>query len=179
MPFGISIEFSIKRGKATKIEEEVPIEQVPKRIRFEITQQKDIALKDGQPAIRTVLLKRGKFNKKKPFVDWRGKRFFPDHILKETQGKKVRYLVRWNVNYSEAMDKDGKIQHSKELNNLLLDDMMFQFRKAVGSIGGFVFDRTILTILLMAMIFGVPIGLSYNDIFHWVPNTVIHWIPRA
>ena len=61
----------------------------------------------------------------------------------------------------------------------MLDDMMFQFRKAVGSIGGLVFDRTTLTILLMAMIFGIPIGLSYNDIFHWVPNTVIHWVPRA
>ena len=160
-------------GRAPKNskQEEVPIEKVPKKILYQIVQQKDT---------RTIILRAKKFStKKKDFIVWKARMFFPNHIIKETIGSKDRYLARFNVNYAEAMNTEGEIEYSEELNNLLLNDMMGQLRRAVGVIGGLVFDRTTIILLAMGFLFGNPIGFSYNDIFHWVPNTVVHWIPRS
>ena len=169
--------FGFKRVKRRVVvkREEVKIEQVPNKVQYEITQQKDE---------RTVIKKKGKIPKKREYVYWRKRAFFPNHIIKETytnpKGKeKVRYIIRWNQNYAEAYDVDGKVKHSPELENHLMNDMVIQLRDAVGVVAGLLIDRNTQILLLFALVFGIPIGLAYNDIFHWVPNTVIHWVPRA
>lgn len=157
----------------TKVEE-VPIEKVPNKVPYEIIEQKDE---------RTVIVKRGKWSKGREFVSWRKRDFFANHVIKETTTKgrgktKVRYLLRWHRYSSEAVDADGNVKYSPELENFLMLDMAMQFRDAAITLAGLNIDRTMLMLLAMAMVFGIPIGFSFNDIFHWVPSTVVHWVTR-
>lgn len=156
--------------------EEVPIEQVPRKVPYEIIEQKDK---------RTVVVKRGTWSKGREFVSWRKRDYYANHILKETTSgpwawskTRVRFFIRWYRYSSEAIDAKGKVKYSPELENFLMLDMTFQFRDAAITLAGLSIDRTILTLLVLAMVFGIPIGLSYNDIFHWVPSTVVHWVTR-
>ena len=184
--FGIKIG-RVKKKQPKAVEEtkteEVPREKVPKKVRYEIVREKDE---------RSVLVKKGNI---KPQKEWVGKKidgvrrlFYANHIIKETkkskdflgrESVKVRYFVRWTLRYSEAYNKDGKVVYDPALENHLMNDMMGQLGKAVAAAVGLVLDRTTITLLILALVFGIPIGLSFNDIFHWVPNTVIHWVPRT
>lgn len=154
--------------------EEVPREKVQGNIAYEIVREKDK---------RNVITKKsgflGKIKAKREFVDFKKRRFFVNHIIKETIGGKVRYFVRWNLYNSEACDMEGDIEFDQSLENLLRNDRKAQLIKAVPSVAGLNIDRTVVGILTLAMVFGIPIGLSFNDIFHWVPNTVVHWVTRT
>ena len=160
--------------------EEATIEKVPRNLQYEIVQEKDVLNESmAEPVAKTAIIKQGKVNKRKLFVDWRGKRYFVNHILKEKVKGKWRYLVRWNVNYSEAMNAKGDIVYSPELENLDMDDMASQLKKAVGMVQGLQIDRNTITLIIIALVFGIPIGLGlWPGILH-PPNTVIHWVPRA
>ena len=185
--------FGIKLGRVKKKQpkpdtkekkvEEVPREEVPRKIALEIVREKDD---------RSVLVKKGKISPKREWVikriDGVRRAFYVNHIIKETtttkdflgrKTVKVRFFVRWTLRYSEAYDKDGNIVYDPTLENHLMNDMMGQLGKAVAAAVGFVLDRTTITLLILALVFGIPIGLSFNNIFHWVPPTEIHWIPRT
>ena len=168
---------SSKKGPIKR--EEVPREKVPSRIEYEIVRQKDE---------RTVIVKKGNslwsgLSPRKEFIHTMKRSFFANHIIKETWTDKkgkvhTRYFIRWNLYQSESYDKDGKITFDPALENNLMNDMVIQLRDAVGVVAGLILDKNMQLILVFAMVFGIPIGLSYNDIFHWVPNTVVHWVPR-
>ena len=160
--------------------EEVSIEKVPKNLQYEIVQEKDVLNADvSDPLAKTAVIKKGKVSKRKLFVDWKSKRYFVNHILKEKVKGKPRFLVRWNVNYSEAMNAKGEIVYSTELENLDMGDMVQQLKKAVGLFQGLQLDRNTLTLIGIALVFGIPIGLGlWPGILH-PPNTVIHWVPRT
>ena len=174
------MKFQSPFKKEEKSWEEVSIEKVPRNLQYEIVQEKDVLNANMEQAVaKTAIIKQGKVNKRKLFVDWRGKRYFVNHILKEKVKGKWRYLVRWNVNYSEAMNAKGDIVYSPELENLDMDDMASQLKKAVGMVQGLQIDRNTLTLVGIALVFGIPIGLGlWPGILH-PPNTVIHWVPRA
>ncbi|MDE1824361.1 MAG: hypothetical protein KGH74_03610 [Candidatus Micrarchaeota archaeon] len=171
--FGIKFSRAKKKqpkAAEEKKTEEVPRERVPGRLQYEIVRQKDA---------RTIVVKRGRIGNKKEFLDWRRRRFYPNHIIKEVVDRRVRYFVRWNLYQSEAYDVLGNIAYDPKLENVLMNDMEVQLGKAVGAAVGFILERPMIYVIALAFLVSIPIGFSYNDIFHWVPNTVIHWVPRA
>jgi len=183
---GVNAYFYFKRKRKTKKKntvkqeepktgEEVPREKVPSSLEYEIVRQKDK---------RTVIVKRNglfafKLSPRKEFIDFKKRRFYVNHIIKETQGKKVRYFIRWNFYSSEAYDADGKISYDSHLEDALMNDMESQLGKAVGAAVGFVLERPMMYVMAIAFVVSIPIGFPFNDIFHWVPTTIVHWVPRA
>lgn len=155
--------------------EEVPREKVPGKIEYEVVREKDK---------RNVIVKKGTVSHKKEFLIVGKRRFFLNHIIKETlKNGKDRYFVRWNLYYQEAYDKDANLVYDPAIENTDTNEMVNQIGLAITALSGLLSDlmrdRSIQLIIVMAFVFGMPIGFSYNDIFHWVPNTVIHWVPRA
>ena len=160
--------------QAPPVVQEVKKEEIKGKVPYVIEQQKDM---------RTVVAKKGKLSPKRGYIDARiegiKRRYYADHIIRETQGKRVRDYVRFNAYYSEAYDKDGNITYNPALENQLMNEMESQLGKAVGAAVGFVLERPMLYLLAIAFLVSIPIGFSYNDIFNWVPRTVVHWVPRA
>lgn len=155
--------------------EEVPREKVPPKVEYEIVREKDE---------RNVIVKKGTVSHKKEFLVVGRRRFFLNHIIKETlKNGKERYFIRWNLYYQEAYDSSGNIEYDDAVENTDSNDMVSQAGLAITALSGLLSDlmrdRSIQLIIVMAFIFGMPIGFSYNSIFHWVPNTVIHWVTRA
>ena len=159
---------NVKKEKV--IREEVPREKVPGKVQYEIIRQKDD---------RSIVVAKGTIGPKAESKNWKKHTYYPNHIIKETVGKKVRYFIRWNMYFSEAYDIHGKIAYDPALENQLMNDMEGQLGKAVGSAVGFFLERPMIYVLIMAFAVSIPIGFSYNDIFHWVPITVVHWVPSS
>ena len=160
--------------QAPPVVQEVEREKIPGKVEYEIVREKDK---------RSVIVKKGKISPRKELLIYRfqgTKRiYYPNHIIKETQGKKTRYFIRWNAYFTEAYDKEGKLSYDQSAENIRLNSMMEQLGKAVGAAVGFVLERPMLYLLAIAFLVSIPIGFSYNDIFNWVPRTVVHWVPRA
>ena len=150
---------------------EIPKSEAPSKIDYEIFRPADN---------RLVIVKRGRISKKKAYFLWQKRQYYTNHILRQQIGKRFRYFIRWNEYYSEAIDSMDKTipKFAPELEGDLMNNMVIQFRDAAVTLAGLQIDRTMLILLALAMVFGIPIGLSFNNIFNWVPSTVVHWVTR-
>jgi hypothetical protein len=151
---------------------EVQRSEAPKRVNFEIFRPADNKL---------IVIKKGKISKTQAYLRTRRRLYYTNHILKiEYPNRKPVFLIRWNEYYSEALNKPDQLipEYAAELENDLANDFVTQMVQAAIQLAGMIqLDRTITTLLLLAMVFGIPIGMSFNSIFNWVPSTVVHWIP--
>ena len=171
------------------IEEEVKKEDIPKKdaVIFEIQRTK------GKTAI---LIKRGKLSKRKEWIDFKlagvWRRYFPNRFIKQTvkwenwRGKTqsfVRYVVRFNLYYSEALPAGKDIpEWDAALENQLLNEWHAQYKKAVGAIVGVLAaltrDRSIQMILLIVAVVGIPFGMGFWPQIISTPTTIVHWVTR-
>jgi hypothetical protein len=170
-------------------EQEVRKEDIPQRdsVLFEIQRTK------GKIAI---VIKKGKLSKRKEWIDFRlagvWRRYFPNRFIKQTltwenwRGKEqilTRYLVRFNLYYSEALGigKDMP-EYDQALENQLLNEWHQQYKKAVGVVASILAaltrDRSIQFMLLVVGIVGIPFGMAFWPQFISTPSTIIHWVPR-
>lgn len=149
---------------------EVEKNKAPNRVEYEIFKESDK---------RLIVVRKGKISKARAYLIFKQRQYYTDHILKQSKkGKRDRYFIRWNLFYSEALDSIAATEpkFSAELENDLMTDLPTGLKRAVITLAGMHLDRTTILLLLLAFVFGHPIGFSYNDIFHWVPNTVVHWV---
>lgn len=168
----ITIQRTKKEPRPREPVTEISKDEAPSKIFYQI---------ERPTGMHSKIIKRGKISKKKDFMFWNKRAFFTNHILKEDIGghkPKYRYFIRWNEYYSEALPnaENTMPDYSTELENIDLADMATQLKKALGHIGGFVFDRPMIILMGMAMVFGMPIGLMLNTFYPIVPSTIVHWV---
>lgn len=170
-------------------ESEVRREDIPKRdkVVYQIQRTKGKV---------EIIIKSGNLSKRKEWIDFRlagqWRRYFPNHFIKRTitvinaKGKKkirVVYLVRFNLYYSEALRANEDLpQYDQALENQLLNEWHSQYKKAIGAVigllGALTRDRSIQMLIVLATVFGIPIGMALWPNVIATPNTVVHWVTR-
>lgn len=133
-----------------------------------------------------IIMHSGKLSKRKEFVDFKlqgvWRRYFPNNFIKRTMKGKTSYLARFNPYYSEALKSGQTIpEYDQALENHMLYDWAQQYKKAIGAVAGLLSalarDRSIQFLILLAFLFGVPIGMGLWPQVFPQPNTVVHWVP--
>lgn len=170
----------------TRIEEQdVPKADVPKKenVVYEIQRTKgDIH----------IVIKSGKLSKRREWIRFKlegvWRMYFPNNFIKQTtidrKGKtSVRYLCRFNLYYSEALKAGQDLpEYDQALENQLINEWHSQYKKAIGAIAGLLSalarDRSIQLLVLLAAVFGIPIGMTLWPNLIYTPNTIVHWITR-
>lgn len=170
-------------------ESEVSKGDIPRKdkVRYQIERTK------GKVAI---IIKSGNLSKRKEWIDFRlagqWRRYFPNHFIKRTvtvtnrRGKTkatVSYIVRFNLYYSEALRANEDLpQYDQALENQLLNEWHSQYKKAIGAVigllGALTRDRSIQMLIVLATVFGIPIGMALWPNVIATPNTVVHWVTR-
>ena len=83
----------------------------------------------------------------------------------------------FDVLYGEALNQDGTLVWSDDLELILADSGLDQYVTIAAYEGGFQFTATLKKAMLLVAFLGIMLGLALNGTSHIVPQTVIHWIP--
>lgn len=153
---------------------------MPKDVPAEMTRFKEETTAKGKSVYRRVIIRR--------FVIKKGTTLFqletgipglkkgawladPRNLTKD--GK-----LRFDVNASESINPEtGESERSYELSLNMANSFMEQTIKVAALIGGFVFNKQhILVMLLTAMIGGITF-LALDPILHIAPSIQVHWVP--
>ena len=166
----------------------VDLKEAPRKIPYEIVDNKELVLKKGKMSKKQLLLL---LNRAKPVP----RAFFMTHVItterkeekipkkflfiKWTKKKitKATYRVRWNYFWSEAL-KDGQTipDYSVELENTNLGDYMIQLRNAISKITGLDLDQ-LMKLSILVFVMGLPLGIILNLLLNTIPTVVVTWIP--
>ncbi len=175
----------------------VPLDGIPtsldelpigSKILVELTNVKDgkrIVIIRGKFSIRPTA-----FNKEIFFFVWNKMAYYiePKKIIKVSvkakrfsKKKGDTYVLKliFHILYSEALNADGSMTWSEELEGVLVDSGADQYITAATMEQGFSLTPNLIKTLMIIGTLGAFFGLAINGVFHLTPSVVIHWIASS
>jgi hypothetical protein len=105
----------------------------------------------------------------------------PRRIIKVTSTVKgkvvVTYKLVFDLFFCEALNADGTVEWSDDLEMVLADSTLDQYVTIASFEGGFQFTPTLYRVMLFVAIMGLFLGIGINGSDHVIPITVVHWVP--
>jgi hypothetical protein len=169
-----------------KKETSVVIQNVPKKIKFELV--REVEGQDNPVVVKTRKIEKTQeivvFRRLKPLP----RAYFVRSFIKRErmakgllwgQKKVVEYVARCNIYWAESLENDKQIipTFSEELENLKVSDDMSQMRDGVAALQRFIFDSEFIKVIAIVFVLAIPFGIFLNVLLHIIPAQVVTWQP--
>ena len=96
---------------------------------------------------------------------------------KKGKPETTEYKLVYDVLLGEALNQDGTVTWSDDLELILADSGLDQYVTVAAFEGGFQFTSTLRNIMIIVAILGLFFGIAIDGVEHFVPQTIIHWVP--
>jgi hypothetical protein len=166
-------------------------QEAPKKLKLELV--RPVAGETDPVVIKTKTIKKTDevifFSRMKPMP----RAYFVNAIIKRTHQKPkflflviphgektvTEYVVRFNAYWAEALESltNTLPKFSQELENLKLSDDVQQHINSVAASQKFVFDSTMIKLMLVVFAMAIPFGFLMDSILNIVPHQIVTWFP--